>query len=317
MPEAAWCSTCQKYVWVSLDGRCQFGHGAECLSGRYVDRTPDSTTGQGAPSVLDPHVALAPTDQPARVAITRTRVILTTAFMVVLVGSLTIAAVMAFTSAWTATRNRASLLQHQEGTGGSSATSSSANSKPSSSTLSTEPAAFIPMTAGEWDAYIAEQYPGYRIKQRITVPDQFKKGFLGVNYVLVNKRRPGFTLLVCLTQLAPNQTIEETPEVYLSWVGQIATNDGLFSAHAKRETEYLGDKAQDAIIDGYLANGPSPTAVAFGGFGDEGTTMFRVATGPDAVARVVKLHDGFDYIAETTIPSGPHNGKVSVTVTAW
>jgi len=43
VPEAAWCSACQKYVWVSPEGRCQLGHGPEFLSARYVDDTQTAT----------------------------------------------------------------------------------------------------------------------------------------------------------------------------------------------------------------------------------------------------------------------------------
>jgi len=195
---------------------------------------------------------------------------------------------------------------------GQSGTGESGDVPPAADAVLTE---FVPMTVGEWDAYIAREYPGYRVKERIETPNQWRKGILGVNYVLVNEKQPKFTLLVTLTQLRLDQSLEDVPDGFLDVNDDdIATSDGLFSAEMARNTSYLSGKAQDAIIESYVAEKPDETAVAFGGFGDEGTVNFGVATGTQAVARTIRSFENWDYIAESPIPSGPDNATVDVSV---
>ncbi len=94
----------------------------------------------------------------------------------------------------------------------------------------------------------------------------------------------------------------------------VATSDVLFSADAARLTPYLADDAQDAIIDAFVAKKPGVDAVAFSGFGDDGSINFMVSTGPKAVSRAIKSSFDADYAVEGDIPTGRRNEQVTVRV---
>jgi hypothetical protein len=326
VPEAAWCSACQKYVWVSPEGWCQFGHEPAFLSGAYTtvaaggmspvahvpapvvplaleSMTPSGSDPQHLPAKRRPWVLLA----------------LLGVFTLIMVGGIALATWFAFDAVdkTEAAANQEFMEQSQQSYANTHIQSGSMDEEPPSTPNETAPLPISRMTRAEWNAFVSEQYPGYRIKQRIEVPNQWQRGLDGVNYVLVNKRQPKFTLLVSLAQLGPDQTMDDAPEAYMDVSGQIATTDALFSVDAARLTQYLRDKGQDAIIDGYVADKPSASAVAFSGFGDEGAVNVLVATGPNAVARAIKSPENSDYFVEGGIPSGPRNENVWITVSPW
>ncbi|NTU72328.1 MAG: hypothetical protein HGB10_11005, partial [Coriobacteriia bacterium] len=164
---------------------------------------------------------------------------------------------------------------------------------------------------------VTQQYPGYRIARRVEVADQWKSGFAGVTYVLTAKRTPRFRLLVSLAELAPEQTLADAPEGYLAAIGRVVTSDALFSADAKRSTEYLSGGAQNAIVDAFLASGVKPGGVAFRGFGDEGTLAILANTGDRAVERAIATWEDADYIVEGALPEGANNTRVELTAQKW
>ncbi len=101
-------------------------------------------------------------------------------------------------------RNEVPIPRGQQSTPDPPAIGGSTNPAPSSTPSASKPAPTA-MTEAEWNAHITEQYPGYRVKQRIEVADQWQKGLGGVNYVLVNARQPEFTLLVSLARVRPRR----------------------------------------------------------------------------------------------------------------
>jgi hypothetical protein len=235
------------------------------------------------------------------------------AFAIVLVGGIALAIWSTHNPnrlAETATNSQPS-PPSQESAADTSAISSPASQAPPATPTPSGPAA---MTEADWNAHVAEQYPGYRIKERIVVADQWQKGLGGVNYVLVNAREPEFTLLVSLARVRPGDTLDDVPENYLDVRQGIATSDVLFSADAARLTPYLADDGQDAIVDAFVAKKPRADAVAFSGFGDDGSINFMVTTGPGAVGRAIESSFDADYAVEGDLPTGPRNERVAVRV---
>lgn len=167
------------------------------------------------------------------------------------------------------------------------------------------------------DAFIAAQYPGYRVAKRISFPDQYEPGRLGLNYLLVNKREPRFTLLVSVTELKPDETADDfSMDQYVDTLNRVATNDDVFSVWASRQYPQLAGDGQDAIIRAFVAQKPSKDAIAFDGlFDDTSGIDFDVNGGAGALDRSMQAYTGGgDWSAHATVPKGPRHSVVHVTV---
>ena len=134
------------------------------------------------------------------------------------------------------------------------------------------------------DAFIARQYPGYRVIKRISFPDQWEDGRLSVDYLLLNDSRPDFRILVSVARAKGDASRE------LDWpcfaVGDVLTDDEVFSADARRQYGFLTEQFQDAIVDGYLTRAPAGNAFIYGAFVTNATRKaidFSVDAGPGAL----------------------------------
>jgi hypothetical protein len=302
MPKAAWCSACSKYVWVSTDGGCQYGHGPECISDIYEDEAAGET------QVTTP-VLLTPTTEtpgPLREKASTPLLWLAVAVAVFLGGTIAFAAY----SAWTPSPPSSASVEPVEPD-----TSVAADS---SATADQNAPPYKKLSAKGFDKWVAKEYPGYTIKQRFLVTSQWEAGLDGTNYLLVNKRQPKFQLLVGLAQPGPDQAFpDDAPDAYVDEVRGLWTTDALFSANAHEHTVSLSDRGQDAIIDGYVAKRPSSDAVVFGGYDDEEEFDFPIGTGEKAVERALKDIEDTDYLGMATIPHGPNNSLTEVEVETW
>lgn len=172
--------------------------------------------------------------------------------------------------------------------------------------LTTDPG--IPAPA--LDAFIARQYPGYRVQKRVSFPDQYDQGRLGVNYLLVNEKVPGFRLLVSVAQLKQSEDLYNTDTNYSFQVGRILTTDGTFSVQAKKDYAELQQQGQDAIIRAVVKKKPSPDALVYGTY-RESMIEFEVESGKGALERAMQDND---FNSVQTIKVSPPLGKKNAQV---
>lgn len=174
------------------------------------------------------------------------------------------------------------------------------------------------VSAPALDAFIAQQYPGYKVSKRVSVPNQIDSGRLSVNYLLVSTREPRFTLLVNVAELKPAETPDDAGlSHYLDLVGRVLTNDDVFSVNAAARYPQLARGGQNAIVDAYAAQKPSADAIAHDAmFDPEDGVDMGVEIGPDALDRAMQnFGDAGDYNAHATVAAGAQNSVVSVTLT--
>lgn|GEM_PF-3456236 len=267
MPRAAWCSQCGAFVWVRPDGSCQNGHGPESLTGTYdAYPAPGDASGHGSAPV-------------AHVTGVKQRV---SAWIMVplIVFAVAIAGVVgsaAYSAYWPDHPSEAASPSAEQPIPSEPIEStfdedtllpeSPASSEADSAALAasvrttTDP----DIAAPALDAFIARQYPGYRVVKRISFPDQWEDGRLFVDYLLQSNRRPEFRVLVSITKARPGDAERE-----LDWpcylVGDVLTDDEVFSADAHKQYPYLTEKYQNATIDAFLPHSPTDGAFAYGAY---------------------------------------------------
>lgn len=196
---------------------------------------------------------------------------------------------------------------------GSMSVSAAGSSGATTSASATATPAVHSMTATEWADFVTEQYPGYRVQTRIDQPDQFNAG-PAVNFLLIDRKHPGFRLFVTFAELEPGADFEQAPEQYLDMIGRVVSTDALFSAHAASKTSYLRQEGQEAIIKAYLPKAPSADAIVFSGFGDEGEVDFAIGTGSNAMIKAMASLESYTHRGIATIPHGPRNSVSRVKV---
>lgn len=374
MPKAAWCSACQRYVWVAEDGRCQNGHDAVFLTAYYESaapgppaETPAAAPGgvrapvvpaafpadAFAPTSPAPPAPPAPPAAPMPAATTASRperrvpaayrdeaegpvpqhharafVWIPVAALVVLVAAgVAVGAVVASRPARHAVRHTAS-ADTESANGGvppfdrSSITSDAlapsddaaveppeAPKPPRLTTDATVPSPVL-------DAFIAEQYPGYRVLKRVSFPNQYDEGRLGENYLLQSKSEPRFRLLVSVALLKQSESLQDADTAYDFQVGRVLSTDGTFSLQAKKDYSDLQKKGQAAIIHAIVAHLPSSDGIVVGGLRDS-TIDFDVESGTGALERAMQDEgdsDGSSTVFEVSPPIYADNSHVDVTV---
>lgn len=186
-------------------------------------------------------------------------------------------------------------------------------SAPAYSSASTETNAASPAL----DAFIAEQYPGYSVVRRIAVPGQVDPGRLSVNYLLVDSAEKRFTLLVSVAQLSAAETADDAQlSHYVDLVGRVLTNDDTFPRDAAQRYSALSAQGQNAIINAYVAQKPTPGAIAHDAqFDPETGADMGVESGPGALGRAMQnFGSAGDWEAKSSVPSGPQNSVATVTL---
>lgn len=184
-------------------------------------------------------------------------------------------------------------------------------SVPPYSAVTTDPTAPAPAL----DAFIAEQYPGYRVQRRIALPNQIDPGRLSVACLLQNTRDQRFRLLVNVASLAPTETAADAETShYGDLVGRVLTNDDVFSAEAVRAHPALAGGGQDAIVSAFAQRVTMPGAIAHdASFDDETGVTMGVEAGSEALSKALENFGGEnDFEVELGIPRG---GSVAATVT--
>jgi hypothetical protein len=113
------------------------------------------------------------------------------------------------------------------------------------------------------DEYVAQQYPGYRVAKRISFPDQWGSGRLGVNYLLRSKRHPQFELLVRVMALKKGEDPYDTnvTQYVLSGDGRVLTDEHLFSTDALQQNGTLRDGMQDRLVAAFAEKMPASSFV--------------------------------------------------------
>lgn len=231
MPEAAWCTECQRHVWVGPDGRCSEGHEPEALSGSYQ-----------ASVSLPPVVASGPPRKFPRWL----------APVVVVVALLVIAGVLG-TPAW---------LVYTNVKAGN-------------------------RLAKETDAFIAEQYPGYRVVQREPFTSYHASGAPGNNYFLQYSPEPRFVLLVAV--LKPAKIDNKILQLKLVPNGDFLTTDDVFSRKAIDRT-WVDEDTITRVIREYVRSKPSPSALVVRSYQQDS----HIALGIAGKARYAK---GLGYVS--------------------
>jgi len=187
-------------------------------------------------------------------------------------------------------------------------------SAPPYSAVTTQP----DLPAPALDAFIAQQYPGYKVRRRISLPGQIDPGRLSVAYLLTNVREPRFTLLVNVAQLSPAETpADAETSHYLDLVGRVLTNDDAFSLDAARRYAPLSAGGQDAIVSAFVARKPSADAIAHdGAFDAETGVEFGAETGSDALSKALENFGGaYDFDVQASVPGGRGNSSTTLVVT--
>ena len=156
------------------------------------------------------------------------------------------------------------------------------------------------------DAFIAQQYPGYRVLKRISFPSQYDPGRLGENYLLQSKSDPRFRLLVSVAMLKQSESIDLTETEYEYQVGRVLSTDGTFSKQARKDYDDLAGNGQDAIARAIARRLPTADSIVVGG-DREFTIDFDLESGKGALQRAMQDEGGDGEPSMTmsvTIPSG-------------
>lgn len=263
MPKAAWCSECGGFVWIDTDGSCQNGHGPEFLTGVYEVEP-------GVPPAAD-HAVSPVSSTPSG----RHQKVSAWVMVPALVLAVGLAGIVGFAALWAIPPHRPaapiSLTATEpvapEPNADVLAEDSSSQSEADAAALAAQgrTTSNPNIAAPALDAFVARQYPGYRVEKRISFPDQWEDGRLSVNYLLRNERRPEFRLLVSVTKATPGDGERE-----LDWpcylVGDVLTDDAVFSVDARGQYPYLTERYQNATIDAFLPHSPARGVFAYGAF---------------------------------------------------
>ena len=166
------------------------------------------------------------------------------------------------------------------------------------------------------DAFIARQYPGYRVSRRISFPGQWEDGRLSIDYVMQNVRRPQFGLLVSVSHMKPGDASRE-----LDWpafpVDGVLTDDEAFSADARTKFRFLTPQYQDAMIDAYLTKTPAADAFAYGAFvtvAAGNAVEFSVDAGPGALeSAMTDGGDSYMWRVEVHADRGSTTPRIAIT----
>lgn len=323
MPLAAWCSRCGMYQWVSADGRCVRGHSAECLSHAHEvpyegyptgpaparQRASEPTTAAETPSVPP----LSP-DQRRLIALPVAAVALATIAVALFVFNLSTVYPRGLGSP-------AVVVPPSEAADPSAASSAPSTSAGTTSVAQSKPPRHVvtskqpDLPSPELDAFIAWQYPEYSVAKRVSFPNQFEQGRLGVNYLLVNKTEPRFRLVVGVADLKATDA-SQVRRGYVALVGRILTTDEVFSVQAARFGSTLRATGQAALVKALADKNVSPD-MAYGDATVSGLIVSAVAeTGPQAMDYVMQDSDrGGAYQVKATLPEDPLRGTVDVQIT--
>jgi len=275
MPQAAWCSMCGAYEWVNADGTCANGHPAECLANHHEVPVPGYPAGPAVPTAraqtnlpqtrVRPHWMPSPLVVLAVVALALVGAVAWSGVTILThVDQVSTAVSQFFAPAGddgvpddALTEDSADESADPVDAAGDATPSPSEPSSPAN-VPSTRTTSNANITAPALDAFIARQYPGYRVEKRISFPSQWGQGRLCVNYLLVNKKHPNFRLLVNVAQLKPGEDpADANVQHFFSNVGRVLTDDIVFSADALRNYDTLGHGAQDALVAGFAEKLPA------------------------------------------------------------
>jgi len=317
VPRAAWCSQCGAFVWVRPDGSCQNGHGPEYLAGTYdAYPAPGYSSGPGGAPVA--HVTGARQRVSAWIMVP---------LIVIAVALAGVVGSAAYSAYWPDHPKTATSLGAEQPTPSEPVEPTFDNdtllpeSPASSEADSAALAASVRTTtdpdiaAPALDAFIARQYPGYHVVKRISFPDQWEDGRLFVDYLLQSNRRPEFRLLVSITQARPGDAERE-----LDWpcypVGNVLTDDEVFSADARKQYPYLSEKYQSATIEAFLPHSPTRDAFAYGAYvlpATEDSIHFSLDAGPDGLESAMRDSGGLGrWSVEADVERGAPAPRIEV-----
>jgi uncharacterized RDD family membrane protein YckC len=164
------------------------------------------------------------------------------------------------------------------------------------------------------DAFIAKQYPGYKVIRRVSYPDQVDHGRLSVNYLLQYKRDPRFKLVVSVAQFKPKETQDQAEDSnYYNYVGRVFTSDDTFSQEAVKLNGALGGGGTDAMIDAIVAKNPTAEMVWGNPYIDGLMVTLDGETGPRAMDLLMQQGDeDATYGLTAILPVVPGSGPVKV-----
>ncbi|MDR3686682.1 MAG: hypothetical protein P4L93_06990 [Coriobacteriia bacterium] len=269
MPRAALCSRCGTYQWVNADGTCANGHSAECLTDYHEVPVPGYAAG---PAVVPGETQVAERSTRARPRWMPSPLVALAVLALALVGVVAWSGITLVMHVDQVSSAVSQLLAPTTDEGTSSEGVATDSADDSSDTVDvaayTTPLPDVPLSPAEvpgtrttsnpnvaapgLDAFIAKQYPGYRVEKRISFPSQWGQGRLGVNYLLVNEKHPKFRLLVNVAQLKPGEDPADPNEQhFFNNVGRVLTDDIVFSADALRNYGVLDHGAQDALVTAF------------------------------------------------------------------
>jgi hypothetical protein len=329
MPRAAWCSRCGMYQWVNADGTCVNGHPADCLFLHHNVTVPgypddpmapggerDERTGRWLPVLL---VAAALS------AIALLGVVAVGAFTLVSHADQISAAASGLTVGDADEYSDSSV---EESVDESGAEADDLDAVAESDTLVDEAVPSAPkppaplrksakpkLAAPTLDAFIARQYPDYRVEKRVSFPDQWEAGQLGVNYLLANKRHPSFRLLVSVAEKKADEEFAENH--YTTYVGQVHTDDEVFSVDAVELNGILSHGAQNDLAGAIAAKLPKAGFV-YAAYIESGGVHVRFCAdrSPEGLTRAMQDVDGAGRESgEALLPRIP--GREPITVSVW
>jgi hypothetical protein len=172
------------------------------------------------------------------------------------------------------------------------------------------------LPAPKLDAFIAAQYPGYRVIRRVSYPGQVDPGRLSVNYLLQYKREPRFKLVVTVAELKSGESSETwNGSDYYTNVGRVLTRDDSFSVEAVRLNGILGNGSRDALIDAIVAKNPTADTVWGKSFLNNVSVDLDGESGPHAMDYLIQQGEGEStYSLTARLPVVPGTGPIKVDV---
>ncbi len=288
MPVAAWCSACQKYVWVAPDGRCQHGHPSESLSA-YHD----------APAVPAERRRLSTS---ARLAFVVVGACLLLGCALGSVGLVMWGLRSARTQA------AAPRILSRQATGPRDPIEALDFGAPSTTKAPRKDRAW-------YDAYIAREYPDYLVEEARYEADQRLLNTFAANYLLRSKRDRRFRVAVTLWQLPPASKSGYSVNAGGTYVDlvehDVTTTDGVFS---KSGGERLGVPVQAALIDEYVRSMSATDAVVSFCVPDGRFAYFSEDAGEGVLEQIVEYGDRREHISDgvATIGGTPQRPRIVI-----
>jgi hypothetical protein len=166
------------------------------------------------------------------------------------------------------------------------------------------------------DMFIAEQYPGFNVERRGSFPGFADAGRLTIAYLLRNKRRPEFRLMVAVAQLKKSESDDGwDSKYYIDQVGRVLTDDEVFSRDAIRQQGELGSGAQDAIVDAALAKAPANGIVWSRASVHSVTISASGERGSSAIGLLLANNAVDTYTLNVDVPEIPGQSKPVASIT--